>query len=304
LLLVVVLGLAVSPGRAEEPSSPIIVDEAKLFSERTLAEASAQGATIREKYGVDLVIETLKEPPKIKAEKHALLRAFERRRQLTRWAQHRADWLGADRVAPLMTGAATMAAQSAAGRAAAPSWAVVTGVVAALPADDVHPLVYIVIFPNSRKFDARVATWPEKGVRQLSRSVLDNMSGQLTIDLREGHDTALLREIVRLRAALAPDGPLGAWAALAVVGALIGAGIVLGIVRSRLARRVEDGPPTPLFQPATMGVLFGVPAAFWVHDQLFRLIQADSEKLPRDLPLQTPLDLPAPGQPGNEPLSP
>ena len=59
----------------------------------------------------------------------------------------------------------------------------------------------------------------------------------------------------------------------------------------------------PLYQPALMGALFGVPAAFWVHDQLFRVIppEAPVSEPPPDLPVEQPPEPPAETPPSDSP---
>jgi hypothetical protein len=269
-----VLGLAAGLARAEEPARSFVIDKANLFGKGAVAEANREIAEIRKRFDVDLVIETLTEmPPENDEVKRAWIKWPARNRQLHDWAQARAEKM------------------------------------------DINGL-YAVIFhgPTSAQRDVRVVGWPvhwefEDRVSDVKRELLRK---KLARELSKNPDRALLEmvslfylQMVRLKE---PDpSPLRTGVALIVIGSLVGAGLLLAGLRSRLARKAaQGGPPEPLFQPATLGALCGVPAAFWVHDQLFRVSPPESpiDELPADLPLEPPPE-PAPQTPLGEdnPLS-
>ena len=252
-VLLVGLWLAVGPARAEGPDRSFVKDEAGLFGKDTVAQANREIARVRKEFDIDLVIETTAQmPSESEAVKHAWIKWPERNRQLHHWAQARAEKLG------------------------------ING-------------IYVVIFngPTSAQRDVRVVGWPTtwEDEDQLSRVKREQLRKHLARELVDNPDRALLRTIHLFREQLVkirkPDpSPLGTWPALTLVGCLVGAWVVLWVVRSRLARRVAEGPVEPLYQPATLGALFGVPAAFWVHDQLFRVIPPESTVHVPELPLE------------------
>lgn len=71
---------------------------------------------------------------------------------------------------------------------------------------------------------------------------------------------------VSLRDPAAP-APLKLVPAVIFVGAVLGVWLLLSLIRFRLAK---PNKPQPIYRPAMMGSLFGVPAGFWVHDRLFQ----------------------------------
>lgn len=112
---------------------------------------------------------------------------------------------------------------------------------------------------------------------------------------REDPDDALVRAVEGYRAILGDPvrkSPLGTFRALAVVGALLGLWVLLSFLRSRAAAPER---PLPIYPPAMLGSLFGVPAGFWVHDRLFQMERPAS---PEDAPAQ-PAPAPAPPAPGH-----
>jgi hypothetical protein len=266
VLLIVLLGLVAAPARAQGPAKGSILDEAGLFSAAARKQAAEEIAEIRAKAGPDLVVETRKElPAETEREKNAWWKAPVRRRALLEWAHNRAEELGVDGL-------------------------------------------YIVIFngPTPSRHDVRVVGWPAGREVQVSWVKRNELRKELARELRNNPDRALLGAIDTFRAQMElirePDpSPLTAWEALIVVGSLVGLWLVLAVIRSRVARRGAAGePPSPLYQPATMGALFGVPAAFWVHDQLFRFIPPEAP------PAELPPDMPTPGEEPsvNEPTTP
>jgi hypothetical protein len=251
-----VLALGAGQADGEESEKAPVMDEAGLFSPAARRRATAEIEAIREKYRVDLVIETTKEsPPESEREKHAWWKARERGRVLLQWANDRAEELEVDGI-------------------------------------------YIVIFNGSTaaRRDVRVVGWPAEWEVKVSAVKREQLRKQLARELRDDPDRALLSAIDTFRAQMelirTPDpSPLPVWPALIVVGSLVGVWLLLVLVRSRLARRADGGPAPPLYQPAMMGALFGVPAAFWVHDQLFRFIPPESpnELAPADV-FQPPVE--------------
>jgi hypothetical protein len=90
------------------------------------------------------------------------------------------------------------------------------------------------------------------------------------LSLKKDNDYILIRAIEEYRAALGdPErpSPLNTYFALVLVGGLVGGWILLLLARSRM---VKAERPLPIYQPAMLGSLFGVPAGFWVHDRLFQ----------------------------------
>jgi hypothetical protein len=254
LLLVAVLGLTAAQARAEDAKS--IIDSAKLFGKDAIARATQQIAEIRQEYRIDLVIETVTElPPESPEVRHAWLKWSARNKQLHRWAQQRADKLGVDGV-------------------------------------------YVVIFSGrtSAQRDVRVVGWPAPREVQVSWVKRNQIRKLLAHELGSNPDRALRHAVDLFREQMhdlkEPEpSPLPTEAALLVVGGLVGAWLLLLVVRSRVARRaVRGGPSAALYHPALLGAMFGVPAAFWVHDQLFRVIPPEGpvEELPSDLPAEPP----------------
>jgi hypothetical protein len=152
-----------------------------------------------------------------------------------------------------------------------------------------------------------VAAWPAEREKynQVSWFKRHQLRKALSRNLNKNPDSAL-RETIDLFEEqvkeLKPHGPapLDTLPALILVGSLLVLWLVLLLLRSRQVRRAaKGGPPAPLYQPALMGGLFGVPAAFWVHDQLFRSIPPEPgavEPAP-DLPVAPAV---AQRQPGDE----
>ena len=53
--------------------------------------------------------------------------------------------------------------------------------------------------------------------------------------------------------------------ALGLVGSLFGGWLLLRVVRSRVLCHA-----LPIYQPAMLGSIFGVPAGYWIYDRLFQ----------------------------------
>jgi hypothetical protein len=96
--------------------------------------------------------------------------------------------------------------------------------------------------------------------------------------LAEDPDGALLRLVDHFRIVVKervspPPSSLETAPAAILVGVMIGAWVLLFLLRRAVARRqaAATGEPCPrLYQPAMLGSLFGVPAGFWIYDRLFR----------------------------------
>jgi hypothetical protein len=114
-------------------------------------------------------------------------------------------------------------------------------------------------------------------------------------------DGALLRLVDHFRMALKervspPPSPLETVPAAIVIGVLIGAWVLLSLIRRAVARRqaaATGEPCRPLYHPAMLGSLFGLPAGFWIYDRLFRserppVAKGDAEP-PAPLPPEAPV---------------
>jgi hypothetical protein len=85
--------------------------------------------------------------------------------------------------------------------------------------------------------------------------------------LTQDPDATLLRAVEQYKAmvrAPARPSPLQTLPALAVAGGLLGFWLVLRLVQGRSRDR------RPVYQPAMLGSIFGVPAGFWINDRLFQ----------------------------------
>jgi hypothetical protein len=254
LLLVVVLGLAAGGARAAEPARSFVHDGAGLFSKDHVTQANRLIADIRETYEIDLVIETFKEaPPESEREKKALWKARERKRTLREWAQRQAEKEGVDGI-------------------------------------------YVAIFdpPNRYQRAVVVVGWPEEREKEVSWVKRGDLQKLLARELDENRDKALLQAVdlfrhqMRMVKGTGTSSPLDTWVALALVGGLLGVWVLLMLNRFRQGWRAAQCRAAPIYQPATMAALFGVPASFWVNDQLFKVIPPETpiEELPADVPLE------------------
>ncbi|MFM7149175.1 MAG: hypothetical protein ACKO23_04965 [Gemmataceae bacterium] len=104
----------------------------------------------------------------------------------------------------------------------------------------------------------------------LSRAKREKIRSTLTNRLPRDGDGALIRALEQYRLDLgepARSSPLQTLPALLVALGLMGFWITLWLFRRRAARPES---PRPIYPPAMMGSLFGVPAGFWIYDRLFQ----------------------------------
>ncbi len=261
-LLVLVLGLTAAGARAEEPDRSFVHDRAGLFARAYVERANLLIEEIRKKYDIDLVIDTFKEaPPESAREKRAWWKGPERKRTLRDWAKRQAEKEGVDGI-------------------------------------------YVAIFNPSNRYQRAVVVVgsPDEREEEVSGFKRSSLQKSLDRELVEDPDRALMQTIELFRHQMhivkgTVPSPLGTWAALTGVGGLLGFWVLLMLNRFRQGRWTRDGRAAPIYQPATMAALFGVPASFWVNDQLFKCIppEAPVEELPADLPLE-PAAAPQPSE--------
>lgn len=138
-------------------------------------------------------------------------------------------------------------------------------------ADDLGVNGLFVMYTSDQKHVA-VVGWPVGRELELGASShkRNEMRKYLSDNLAKNPDDALVRAVETYKQALGErrfESPMDALRALAVVGALLGAWALLWFVRRRIAGKAEA---PPIYRPAMLGSLFGVPAGFWIHDQLFQ----------------------------------
>ncbi len=301
VLVVVLVPLLAGLARAGERTRPGVLDNVGLFGKSTILEANKEIAHLREDYKIDLVIETFAElPPRSDSEKQAWWPGGARNRALHAWAQDMADRGG---MAPTLYSAvwAWAGPRSNLADSTVALW------LAGSPPGQSIDGIYIAIFHGrtSAQRDVRVVGWPTKREDAIPWEKRDDLRKLLARDLGRNPDGALLdaidlfRSQVRYLHAASPS-PLNVPATLGLVGGLVGVWLVLVAVRYRLARRAAPGRPASLYQPAVMGALFGVPAAFWVHDQLFRALPAEAPAIIEPPPAEPPPPPPSPEAPASE----
>jgi hypothetical protein len=118
--------------------------------------------------------------------------------------------------------------------------------------------------------------------------------------LENDPDGALLRLVDHFRMVVKervapPPSPLETGPAAILIGVMIGVWILLMVLHRAVARRqaVASGEPCrPLYQPAMLGSLFGVPAGFWVYDRLFRRERPPAETAVEEPPAAPPPEVP------------
>jgi hypothetical protein len=130
--------------------------------------------------------------------------------------------------------------------------------------------LYVLITTDPRH--VTVVGWPANREEEwaLSNYKREELRKELARNLVGDPDDALVHAVESYRALLGDRvhrSPLGTFRALAVVGVLLGVWLLL-----RFARRRAAGPerPLPIYPPAMLGSLFGVPAGFWIQDRLFQ----------------------------------
>ena len=241
LLAASLLALLAGSAPAAEKHPPAVLDNAKLFSQSAIERVGHIADALRSSWGIDLCIETAKEPPGIKPGSLKGKKKNEVGQRLIRAAQDRADELGVRGLYALVT--------------LDPPSATVVG----WPAD----------------LEREWATSDHK--RRQLRKALEHL--RLPAGLRDGspgHDDealrrrgeALVRAVEEYRKSVGDPhqpSPMGMLPALAVAGSLLAAWAFLMLARTRRG----PGRALPIYQPAMQGSLFGVPAGYWVHDRLF-----------------------------------
>jgi hypothetical protein len=239
-MLTILLGGSTLAGA---PSRPAVIDNAKMFSPEVVKRANLLIADIRQEYGIDLCVETMEQLPGLDAAKLASMRTRARGKLLQDTAQERADEAGVDGIFVLVT--------------------------------TNPPNVILVGWPVRRELEDK----PLEEGGGLSFTKRDTrMRRPFAAQLANDPDGALLRLVDHFRMVVKervapPPSPLETGPAAILIGVMIGLWIVLMILQRAVARRqaaVAGEPCPPLYQPAMLGSLFGVPAGFWVYDRLFR----------------------------------
>ena len=227
---------------------PAVVDKAKLFSAEAIDRANRSLAEVRDRYKIELRVETLPElPPQDQAKFKALKSNSDKTGFLRETALDRAENERVD------------------------------GLYLLVLTDP--PVATLVGYP-SRRENEEVRLEDGGGLSRIKRD--KQLLGPFRDGLKHGHDRdrALLalvdhfRMAVESRIAAAPS-PLDTVPAAIVVGGLAGFWLLLVLLRRLVVSREEGGDPAPtIYQPAMLGSLFGTPAAFWIYDRLFHLERA------------------------------
>jgi hypothetical protein len=277
-LLALLLGLCAGVALADEPTDSVIRDSLGMFSKKAVERATQQIRSLRDAYKIDLVIETTKDmPAESEEERKAWWKTRARNETMNRWATNRA---------------------------------------ADLRDNQRFDGIYIVIVDGGfGKRDVRVVGMPASRSAEVSwvkREHLRKLLLKGVFKASEDRDRALREVVETFRAQMhqikqADPSPLSIEAAVFVVGVGVVVWMVLMIVRWRMNIRSTPTDPEPvaIYQPAMLGTLFGVPAAFWVNDELFRVIppevppvdssESDSFTLPPDDAPPSDNIMPAPG---------
>jgi hypothetical protein len=263
--LVVCLG---SPALAAS-QRPAVIDNAGLFTPKVVERANQLLAGVREQYGIDLCVDTFKEMPGIDPENLRTMRSRDRARTLRQFAEQRADDAHVDGIYVLVSTA---------------------------------PRNTILIGWPDRREGERLFVEDGGGLSTFKRE--DRLRKPFARELGDNPDRALLllvdhfREAVRSRSRdAAPPSPLETLPALVVVGGLFGLWVLLSLLRRWRARKeaaLTGAPPGPIYQPAMLGSLFGVPAGYWVYDRLFRLERPRPSAPPAELVPPVPPHTPDP----------
>jgi hypothetical protein len=231
-----------APPKAKGPRPPIR-DKAKLFSAAAVERANRLLGEVREKYDIDLYLDTFKELPGAYAEQFRQLKTREKARFFRDTAQKLADEEGVDGLYVLVT-------------------------------TDPRNVV-LVGWPERREDETRLLE--KRG--GFSSTKRNELRRRFAREIAEDPDHALsvlvdrFRIYVESRVQRAPS-PLGTIQAALVVGSALGLWVLLSLLRRARALREAGATHEPvrgLYQPALLASLFGVPAGFWVYDRLFRL---------------------------------
>jgi hypothetical protein len=245
LLLVLAVG-------APADDRPVIDDKLKLFSARAVGNATKAIRELKEKFHVDLFIETTAEGPaltdKEKREWFGWRKRTFRHQTLDAFATNHGEALREKR-------------QEEGGNFSG---------------------IYVVIIEEEGNREVGIGGWPTEHLADSKVSWVKRDALRKALEGKSDKDSAdaCLRDFLTLFEAQQreivepPQSPLGTRQALLVAGALAGAWLLLLFLRWRANQRVGPGEPEPvaIYQPAMMGTLFGVPAAFWVNDELFRAL--------------------------------
>jgi hypothetical protein len=224
---------------------PPIRDAAKLFSASEVERANRRIEDIRERFHIDLCVDTLKELPGEAAEKlRTLRRVRDKAAFLRKWAQERADDEGVDGIYVLVL---------------------------------THPRDVVLIGWPARREGENVTLAQQGGLSGTKRETI--LRKGFARELGSNPDRALSRLVDRFSQAveslaMVEPSPLETMPAGILVASMIGLWLLLFILRSTQAHReaVALGEPyRPIYHPAMLGSLFGAPAAFWVYDRLFQL---------------------------------
>jgi hypothetical protein len=253
LLLIVSAGVASTEDKADDSPRSAIHDPKKLYSPSAVKEAENEIRRIKQKTGVDLYIEMTNEMPgEFKEERRAWFKNQARAEAMDKWAMDRAEALYNEGI-------------------------------------KIDGLYIIIIDAGPGKRDVRVVPWPagRGGSQGLSSVKRRRLREILLTGLTEDRDRSLARSIDVFQDQLrrireAPPSPLDMNTALIVVGGLVGGWLLLMAARWQANGNIQPGDPEPvaIYQPAMMGTLFGVPASFWVNDELFRALPPEVTPAP------------------------
>jgi hypothetical protein len=204
---------------------PAVIDNEHLFGKEAIDRVAQVVADLREVNQIDLCIETMKEAPGLPTETQRKMKDRKLHQALRYAAQDRAEQLG------------------------------------------VHGL-YVMITTNPKH--VTVVGWPADWERHEAGSLYKREQLRKALAkmvLARNPDETLIQAVEQYRArvrAPARPSPLQTLPAVAVAGGLLGAWLLLRLLRARsLDRR-------PIYQPAMLGSIFGVPAGFWINDRLFQ----------------------------------
>ncbi len=240
MLTILLAGSALAAG---PPSRPAVIDKAKLFSPQAVERANQRIATIQKDYHIGLYVDTLTELPDIDPAKFRSMGTRQRDRLYHDIAEERADAEGIDGIYVLVT---------------------------TNPGN-----VVLVGWPGRRDVE-NIPLEQGGGLSYTKRET--RMRKPFARELGKDPDGALLRlvdhfSVVVQERISPPPSPLETLGAAIVVGVLVGAWVLLFLLRRAIARRqaaASGEPCRPIYQPAMLGSLFGVPAGFWIYDRLFR----------------------------------
>jgi hypothetical protein len=267
LLAFALAGGLAAPARASGKAWGVH-DEAKLFRPETVARADARIEEMRRLYHRDLLVETVPAAPDADRERLRHLPAPEAVKFFDQWARERAKAAGVDGVAVLVC------------------------------VDPPH---------------VRVTAWPESADEVFPEDRRERLRKLLAQRLRVGQprswlphwltrarpgdpDEALLDAVAQVRAALreahpqveGPADPMAEsrFAVGALVLGVVGAWVVLVVVRRRVARADAHAEPWPGPGPlaALLGGMFGVVPAHWVYDRLLRDVAPEARMPSADIP--------------------